>query len=74
MVPLEHVSDHFLQFKNLGGFSKNIRLVFNLLWMAGVWVVWSERNVWVSSNRGLFTMSSRQNQTLILLVAESESD
>ena len=43
-VPPEHVSNHFLQFENLGGFHKNIRLVFNLIWLACVWVVWSEIN------------------------------
>lgn len=59
-VPHEHVSDHFLWFKNLGGFSKNIR--FNLIWLTCVWVVWSERNARLFHQKDTyFTNSSQQN-------------
>jgi len=43
-VPHEQMSDHFLQFENLAFISKNINLVFYLIWLVCVWVVWNERN------------------------------
>jgi hypothetical protein len=32
----EHVADHLLQFEHLGGFSKNNRATFQLIWLSSV--------------------------------------
>ncbi|RHN79618.1 putative reverse transcriptase zinc-binding domain-containing protein [Medicago truncatula] len=40
----EHVPDHLYQFGTLGGFSKNNRSAFHLIWLSCVWVIWLERN------------------------------
>lgn len=43
-VRLAHVVVHYLQFENLGGFSKNICATFQLIWLTCMWVIWPERN------------------------------
>jgi len=43
-VRIAHVVDHFLQFENLGGFSKIICANFQLIWLTCVWVIWCGRN------------------------------
>jgi len=47
----KHVADHFLQFENLGGFPKNIRITFQLIWLAFIWVIWCERNAQIFRNQ-----------------------
>jgi len=37
MVQSTQVVDHFYQFETLGGFSKSVHLVFNLIWLFCVW-------------------------------------
>ena len=46
-----HVVDHFLQFENLGRFSKNIRISFQLIWLACIWVICCERNARIFRNK-----------------------
>jgi len=43
-VHQKHVADHSLQFENLGGFSKDIQITFQLIWLICVWMIWCERN------------------------------
>ncbi|KEH19077.1 transmembrane protein, putative [Medicago truncatula] len=40
----QHVPDHLYQFGTLGGFSKNNRSAFHLIWLSCVWMIWLERN------------------------------
>jgi len=51
MVYPEHVSDYLHQFGTLGGFSKNIRLALNLIWLSCVWVIWIGRNARVFNQK-----------------------
>jgi len=45
MVHPEHKSYHFLQFKNLDGFPKSIRVTFQVLRLSCVWVISVKENV-----------------------------
>jgi len=39
-----HISDHFLQFGQLRGLTKNHRSAIHLLWLSCIWVIWNEKN------------------------------
>jgi len=44
------INDHFLQFIHYTGSSKARRSFLQLLWLLGVWLIWSERNNRVFKN------------------------
>lgn len=35
---------HLVRFVGLGGFSKNVLLALNIIWVSVVWVIWKARN------------------------------
>ena len=40
MVQQAQVVDYFYRFETLDGFSKHVRLVFNLIWLSWAWEIW----------------------------------
>jgi len=44
IVHPRNVSNHFLQFESLAGFSKSKRTLLTLIWCATSWTLWKERN------------------------------
>jgi len=45
-----NITDHFLQFIHYTGSSKARRAFLQLLWLLGIWLIWSERNNRVFKN------------------------
>jgi len=46
-----HVKDHIVQFRSLGGFSKNTCYAFYLKWLSSVWIIWHDRNARVFQHK-----------------------
>jgi len=44
LVNPSHTLDHLIQFVALGGYSKKLRALPQLVWFSTVWVIWRERN------------------------------
>jgi len=40
-----HILDHLIHFVALGGYSKKLHVVLQLVWFLTVWVIWRERNI-----------------------------
>jgi len=46
-----NISTHSYQFRGLGGFSKNSRTAFTIIWISVIFVVWKDRNNMIFQNK-----------------------
>ena len=45
-----HIREHFIQFINYTGYSKNHRSFLQMIRLLGVWLIWNERNNMLFNN------------------------
>jgi len=46
-----NICTHSFQFRSIGGFSKNSRTAFTIIWIAVIYVVWKDRNNRIFQNK-----------------------